>query len=196
MLLWSIKPKIDWNRLLLTIESKNLVAIMIVSNSGKFVQNPAKIWIQIRQIRLINAFQGDGRRQLHVRHLQRVEAVPPPHHHRRQHAARIHQSAAGGGGRRRSTTVSALPGNDSNVVNRIRKCDGCGVSRVNLVVFFFILFFETQWGEDVQITTKHRWRLSDECKSTKRTLKAWPPLRTHRKSHHEVQQHQLYHEVQ
>ena len=33
MLLWSIEPKIDWNRLLLTIESKNLVVIMITSNS-------------------------------------------------------------------------------------------------------------------------------------------------------------------
>ena len=28
MLLWSIEPKIDWNRLLPTIESKNLVTIM------------------------------------------------------------------------------------------------------------------------------------------------------------------------
>ena len=34
MLLWSIEPKINWNKLLTTIESKNLVAIMIVSNSG------------------------------------------------------------------------------------------------------------------------------------------------------------------
>ena len=33
MLLWSIEPKIDWNRLLMTIKSKNLVAIMILSNS-------------------------------------------------------------------------------------------------------------------------------------------------------------------
>ena len=33
MMLWSIEPKIDWNRLLQTIESKNLVAIIIVSNS-------------------------------------------------------------------------------------------------------------------------------------------------------------------
>ena len=33
MMLWSIEPKIDWNRLLTTIECKNLVAIMIVSNS-------------------------------------------------------------------------------------------------------------------------------------------------------------------
>ena len=32
--LWSIEPKIDWNPLLPTIESKNLVAIMIVSNSA------------------------------------------------------------------------------------------------------------------------------------------------------------------
>ena len=34
MLLLSIEPKIDWNGLLQTIESKNLVAIMFVSNSG------------------------------------------------------------------------------------------------------------------------------------------------------------------
>ena len=34
MLLWSFEPKIDWNRLLATIESKHLVTIMIVSNSG------------------------------------------------------------------------------------------------------------------------------------------------------------------
>ena len=34
MLLWSIEPKLDWNRLLPTIESKNLVAIMIVGNSA------------------------------------------------------------------------------------------------------------------------------------------------------------------
>ena len=34
MLLWSIEPKIDWNRMLPIIESKNVVAIMIVSNSG------------------------------------------------------------------------------------------------------------------------------------------------------------------
>ena len=34
MLLWSIEPKIDWNRLLPTIESKNLVAIMIISSSA------------------------------------------------------------------------------------------------------------------------------------------------------------------
>ena len=33
MLLWSIEPKIDLNRLLPTIQSKNLVAVMIVSNS-------------------------------------------------------------------------------------------------------------------------------------------------------------------
>ena len=33
MLLWSIEPKIDWNQLLPTIESRNLVAIMIFSNS-------------------------------------------------------------------------------------------------------------------------------------------------------------------
>ena len=33
MLLWLIEPKIDWNRLLPTIKSRNLVAIMIVSNS-------------------------------------------------------------------------------------------------------------------------------------------------------------------
>ena len=33
MLLWSIEPKFDLNRFLPTIESKNLVAIMIVSNS-------------------------------------------------------------------------------------------------------------------------------------------------------------------
>ena len=33
MLLWSIEPKIDWNRLLQTIESKHPVAIMIISNS-------------------------------------------------------------------------------------------------------------------------------------------------------------------
>ena len=33
MMLRSIEPKIDWNRLLATIEYKNLVAIMIVSNS-------------------------------------------------------------------------------------------------------------------------------------------------------------------
>ena len=32
MMLWLIEPKINWNRLLLTIESKNLIAIMIVSN--------------------------------------------------------------------------------------------------------------------------------------------------------------------
>ena len=31
MLLWLIEPKLDWNPLLQTIESKNLVAIMIVS---------------------------------------------------------------------------------------------------------------------------------------------------------------------
>ena len=37
MLLWSIEPKIDCNRLLPTIESKNLVAIMIVSNSALLV---------------------------------------------------------------------------------------------------------------------------------------------------------------
>ena len=49
-------------------------------------------------------------------------------------------------------------------------------------------------GEDVQIRTKHRRRLSEGCKSMKRTLKAWPPPRTHRKSHHDVQQHQLCHE--
>ena len=36
MLLWLIEPKIDWNRLLLSIESKNLVAMMIVSNSAFF----------------------------------------------------------------------------------------------------------------------------------------------------------------
>ena len=30
MLLWSIEPKIDWNRLLPTIESTNLVTIMII----------------------------------------------------------------------------------------------------------------------------------------------------------------------
>ena len=35
MLLWAIKPKIGWNGLLPTIKSKNLVVIMIVSNSGK-----------------------------------------------------------------------------------------------------------------------------------------------------------------
>ena len=35
MLLLSIEPKIDWNQLLMTIESKNLVTIMIVSNSAK-----------------------------------------------------------------------------------------------------------------------------------------------------------------
>ena len=34
MLLWSIEPKIDRNRLLPTIKFKNLVAIMIVGNSG------------------------------------------------------------------------------------------------------------------------------------------------------------------
>ena len=34
MLLWSIELKIDGNRLLPTIESKNLVAIMIVGNSA------------------------------------------------------------------------------------------------------------------------------------------------------------------
>ena len=34
MLLRSIQPKLDWNRLLPKIESKNLVAIMIVSNSA------------------------------------------------------------------------------------------------------------------------------------------------------------------
>ena len=34
MLLWSIRPKIDWNQLLPTIESKNVVSIMIVSNSA------------------------------------------------------------------------------------------------------------------------------------------------------------------
>ena len=34
MLLWSIEPKIDWNHLLPTIESKNMVMIMIVSNSA------------------------------------------------------------------------------------------------------------------------------------------------------------------
>ena len=34
--LWSIEPKVDWNPFLLTIESKNLVAIMIVSNSANF----------------------------------------------------------------------------------------------------------------------------------------------------------------
>ena len=33
MLLWSIEPKIDRNHLLPTSESKNLVAIMNVSNS-------------------------------------------------------------------------------------------------------------------------------------------------------------------
>ena len=38
VLLWWIEPKIDWNRLLPTIESKNLVAIMIVSNSRTFAQ--------------------------------------------------------------------------------------------------------------------------------------------------------------
>ena len=32
MLLWLIEPKIDWNRLLRTIESKNLVTIMIMNN--------------------------------------------------------------------------------------------------------------------------------------------------------------------
>ena len=32
---WSFEPTIDWNWLLKTIESKNLVAIIIVSNSGK-----------------------------------------------------------------------------------------------------------------------------------------------------------------
>ena len=37
MLLWSIEPKIEWNRLLTTIESKNLVGIMILSNSATFV---------------------------------------------------------------------------------------------------------------------------------------------------------------
>ena len=37
MLLWSIEPKIVWNRLLTTIESKNQVAIMIISNSGRSV---------------------------------------------------------------------------------------------------------------------------------------------------------------
>ena len=36
MLLWSIEPKINWNRLLPTIESKNLLVLMILSNSGKF----------------------------------------------------------------------------------------------------------------------------------------------------------------
>ena len=34
MLLLLIEPKIDWNRLLPTIEFKNLVAIMIVGNFG------------------------------------------------------------------------------------------------------------------------------------------------------------------
>ena len=33
MLLWSIEPKIDWNQLLPTIEAKNLVPIVNVSNS-------------------------------------------------------------------------------------------------------------------------------------------------------------------
>ena len=33
MLLWYSEPKIDWNRLLPTINSKNLAVIMIVSNS-------------------------------------------------------------------------------------------------------------------------------------------------------------------
>ena len=33
MLLWLIEPKIDWNQLMQTIESKNVVAIMIVNNS-------------------------------------------------------------------------------------------------------------------------------------------------------------------
>ena len=33
MLLWLIELKIDWNQLLPTIESRNLVAIMIFSNS-------------------------------------------------------------------------------------------------------------------------------------------------------------------
>ena len=33
-LLWSIEPKIDWNQLLPTIESKNLVVNMIVSNTA------------------------------------------------------------------------------------------------------------------------------------------------------------------
>ena len=34
MLLWLIEPKIGWNRFLMPIESKNLVVIMIVSNSA------------------------------------------------------------------------------------------------------------------------------------------------------------------
>ena len=33
MVLWLIEPKINWNQLLPTFESKNRVAIMIVSNS-------------------------------------------------------------------------------------------------------------------------------------------------------------------
>ena len=35
MLLWSIEPKIDWNQLMPTMESKNLLTILIASNSGK-----------------------------------------------------------------------------------------------------------------------------------------------------------------
>ena len=34
ILLWSIEPKIDWNRLSTRIVSKNLVAIMMVRNSA------------------------------------------------------------------------------------------------------------------------------------------------------------------
>ena len=43
MLLWSIVPKINWNQLLPTIESKNMVTIMIVSNSDLVYVSSASV---------------------------------------------------------------------------------------------------------------------------------------------------------
>ena len=68
MLLWSIEPNIDWNRLLQTIESNNLVTIMIMimnnglprimqlSQNGFRIKGICMLGTQIRGVRAALAF--------------------------------------------------------------------------------------------------------------------------------------------